>query len=170
MTGGGVWQDHFTLRDKISGSACGIQGTGSGMVTGAKEDAIIIDAAAFVRVRGRPQQEAGRIGGRRGASRRHTPQLTAWLPTAIHRGRRYMQILVRPARPGDRGSPALRRGSGQGPLCRVWKAWKVQVRVQVQVRSGYTVAHLVSQVSQSVLLCMPTVPYRLLLSARRRHT
>lgn len=103
--------------------------------TGARGDAIIIDAAVYVGVRGDPQAVGGQdaAGGqdwvvRRGGSRRHT-RPTDSLDT--HRGRRYMQIPVRPGPKQTKGPlpacppacpPALLRGSGQGQFSGPLKA------------------------------------------------
>lgn len=78
--------------------------------TGTRGDAIIIDAAVYVGVRGGPQAwtRAGRsrwagLGGAKGGKpTSHTP--TDSLDT--HRGRRYLQILARPGPKQTKGPPA----------------------------------------------------------------
>lgn len=61
MTGGVVWEEHSTGgRQKYQGPHVASRGRGRKTETGARGDAIIIDAAVYVGVRGGPQ--AGRTG------------------------------------------------------------------------------------------------------------
>lgn len=120
-------------RTKYQGPHVRLQGTGSeDGETGTRGVQSSSMQADYVGVRRGPQagdgaarlgrQQAGRIWVvQRGASRRHTRQLTAWV---THRGRRYMQIPARPGHSGTKGPlPACLplgqlRGSGRGALHR----------------------------------------------------
>lgn len=128
MTGGGVWEEHSTGgKQKYQGPHVASRGRGRKTETGARGDAIIIDAAVYVGVRGGPQagrsRWAGLGGAKGGRPTSHTP--TDSLETS--RGRRYKRILAPPGHKQTKGpcrpawpatSPRIRTGA-------VSRAWKV---------------------------------------------
>lgn len=131
MTGGGVWQDHSTGGRQIIRVRMWPPGNGVGRrrrVLGQMQSSSMQQfMLVYEEVR---RLETGRTpaGGqdwvvRRGGSRRHTRQLTAWIPTGGGGTCRYLPQ-VDPSRtqqtkgPLPAGLPALFRGSGQGQFAR----------------------------------------------------
>lgn len=142
MTGGGVWEDPSTGGRQIirvrmwpPGNGVGRRGRVLGQMQSSSMQQFMLVYEEVRRLETGRTPQVGRIGWYEGGgSRRHTRQLTAWIPTGGGGTCRYLPNL--PVQDtADKGTPCLpacvlfSEGPDRDDLPGPWKwqAWKVQV-------------------------------------------